>query len=82
MFDNTEAGFQQLRIWLDHHRPVADAPLHACMEATGNWGLDLAVVLHGAGIQVSIVNPSRVEAYGQSELIRNEVPPAEFVSSA
>ena len=42
------------------------------MEATGNWGLELAEVLHGAGMRVSIVNPSRVEAYGQSELARNK----------
>src|ERR1700744_212727 len=42
VFPNTEAGFQELMGWLDRHRPVADVPLHACMEATGNWGLDLA----------------------------------------
>ena len=60
-----------MRIWLGQHRPPADAPLHACLETTGDWGLDLAVVLHGPGIQVGIANPSRVKAYGQSELIRN-----------
>ena len=42
------------------------------MEATGNWGLDLAEVLHGAGVRVSIVNPARVKAHGQSELARNK----------
>lgn len=42
------------------------------MEATGNWGLDLAEVLHGAGMTVSIVNSSRVKAYGQSELARDK----------
>ena len=35
-------------------------------------GLDVAEVLHGAGMTVSIVNPSRVKAYGQSELARNK----------
>ena len=72
VFANTETGFAELLRWLSQHRPAPDAPLHACMEATGNWGLDLAEVLYGAGMQVSIVNPSRVKAYGQSELARNK----------
>ncbi len=72
VFPNTEAGFKELLAWLAKHRPSPDAPLHACMEATGNWGLDLAEVLHGAGVRVSIVNPARVKAHGQSELARNK----------
>lgn len=72
VFPNTETGFHDLLTWLGKHRPAPDAPLHACMEATGNWGLDLAEVLHGTGIEVSIVNPSRVKAFGQSELARNK----------
>ena len=71
-FLNTEVSFQELLAWLTKHRPSPDAPLHACMEATGNWGLDVAEVLHGAGVRVSIVNPSRVKAHGQSELARNK----------
>lgn len=71
-FPNTEAGFKELFAWLAKLRPFPDAPLHACMEATGNWGLDLAEVLHGAGVRVSIVNPARVKAHGQSELARNK----------
>ena len=72
VFANTETGFAELLRWLSQHRPAPDAPLHACMEATGNWGLDLVEVLHGRGMTVSIVNPSRVKAYGQSELARNK----------
>lgn len=72
LFANTETGFAELPSWLGQYRPAPDAPLHACMEATGNWGLDLAEVLHGAGMTVSIVNPFRVKAYGQSELARNK----------
>lgn len=71
-FSNTEAGFADLLRWLTRHRPVPDATLHACMEATGNYGLDLAEVLHEQGIRVSIVNPLRVKAHGQSELARNK----------
>lgn len=35
-----------------------------------SWGS--GQVLHGSGIQISIVNPSRVKAFGQSELTRNK----------
>ena len=42
------------------------------MEATGNWGLDLAAFLHGRGVRVSVVNPARIKAYGASELARNK----------
>lgn len=72
VFSNTEAGFQQLLIWLGKQRLDPACPLHACMEATGNWGLDLADFLHGQGVQVSIVNPLRIKAFGQSELARNK----------
>ena len=38
VFSNTEAGFQQLLAWLGKQRPDPACSLHACMEATGNWG--------------------------------------------
>ena len=72
VFLNTKAGFAELEHWLARHRPDRDTALHACMEATGNYGLDLAAVLHERGMIVSIVNPSRIKAHGQSELIRNK----------
>ncbi len=71
-FSNTEAGFGQLLAWLAKHRPDPAAPLHVCMEATGNWGLELADFLHAQGVRVSIVNPARIKAYGESELARNK----------
>jgi transposase len=71
-FSNTEAGFEQFLAWLGRHRPDPAATLHACMEATGNWGLDLAAFLHGRGLRVSVVNPARIKAYGESELARNK----------
>lgn len=71
-FANTEAGFMLLRAWLDRHRTDATAPLHACMEATGNWGLDVASLLHQDGITVSIVNPKQIKSFGDSELARNK----------
>lgn len=42
------------------------------MEATGTFGLDLAAFLHGQGVQVSIVHPARIKAYGSSGLARNK----------
>jgi len=71
-FSNTEAGFVQLLAWLAKCRPDPDASLHACMEATSNYGLDLADFLHGHDVGVSIVNPARVKAFGASELVRNK----------
>ena len=71
-FSNTEAGFAQLLACVAKQGSDPDAPKHACMEATGNWGLDLAAFLHGQGVQVSIVNPARIKAYGSSELARNK----------
>ena len=71
-FSNTEAGFEQLLTWLAKHRLDPTIPLHACMEATGNWGLELADFLHTKQVRVSIVNPARIKAYGDSELARNK----------
>jgi transposase len=71
-FTNTQAGFEQLSAWLAQHRPCTTEPLHACMEATGNWGLDLAAFLYAAGHKVSIINPRQIKAFGESELARNK----------
>jgi transposase len=71
-FSNTEAGFQQCLTWLARHRPDPALPWHACMEATGNWGLDLAAFLHANQVQVSMVNPARIKAFAGSELARNK----------
>ena len=71
-FANTEAGFQQFLAWLARHRPDPPLPLQACMEATGNGGLDLADTLRGHGVRISVVNPACVKAYGASELARNK----------
>ncbi len=72
VFSNSEVGFEQLLIWLAKHRPDPTIPLHACMEATGNWALELADFLHAQEVRVSIVNPARIKAYGDSELARNK----------
>lgn len=66
---NSADGFEILSIWLEK-QGVQKA--HACMEATGNYGEDLAIYLHEAGHTVSIVNPARIKGFAQSELIRTK----------
>ena len=68
-FDNDSVGFVKLRKWLKK-RKVNN--LHACLEATGRYGDELALFLHEAGVQVSVVNPARIQAYGASQLKRNK----------
>ena len=68
-FDNDSVGFVKLRKWLKN-REVNE--LHACLEATGRYGDDLALYLHEVGYRVSIANPARVQAYAVSQLKRNK----------
>lgn len=68
-FANTSAGFKQLSKWLDQRQCKT---VQACMEATGRYGEPLAEYLHGAGHQVSVVNPMAIKAYAQSRLQRNK----------
>src|SRR5512136_662219 len=66
--NNTE-GFELLSQWL---RKQGVARLHACLEATGSYGDELALYLHEAGHTVSIVNPARIKGFAQSEMIRTK----------
>jgi transposase len=68
-FDNSRAGFKSLLKWLG--KPQAGR-VHACLEATGMYGEALAEFLHCAGHGVSVVNPARVKAFADSQLIRNK----------
>ncbi|WP_017301792.1 IS110 family transposase [Nodosilinea nodulosa] len=68
-FDNTAAGFDQLKAWL---RAQAIEQVHACLEATNTYGHALARYLHHQGHQVSIVNPARIKGYGKSQLSRTK----------
>ncbi|NCF67251.1 MAG: IS110 family transposase [Chloroflexi bacterium] len=68
-FHNDSVGFVRLRKWLKK-RKVNE--LHACLEATGRYGDDLALYLHEAGYRVSIANPARIHAYAVSQLKRNK----------
>src|SRR5512136_2003033 len=66
---NSAEGFEALTLWLEKQ---GVEKVHACLEATGSCGDDLAVYLHAAGHTVSIVNPARIKGFAQSELIRTK----------
>jgi len=68
-FPNTKAGLAQLATWLKNRKV---SQVHACLEATGGFEEALALDLHERGYRVSIVNPSRVKAFAQSEMLRTK----------
>jgi hypothetical protein len=71
-FTNSPTGFTQLAAWLRQH---ATGLVHAGLEATGTYGNALALFLHQQGLRVSVINPTRIHAFAQSELSRNKTDP-------
>jgi transposase len=67
VFSNNGKGCGELCEWLQRQGVTG---LWACLEATSTYGELVAETLHTAGYAVSVVNPARVKAYGQSELRR------------
>src|SRR4051794_32994460 len=66
---NDQKGFADLDAWLNALRVQN---LHACLEATGRYGLSVALHLAAqSGRQVSVVNPALILAHGRSRLNRN-----------
>ena len=68
-FANDAAGFSALLAWLSQHHVER---VHACLEATGRYGLGLATALCDAGHRVSLVNPRVIKAYAQVRLARTK----------
>ena len=62
-------GFTTLANWI---RQCGIEQVHACLEATGEYGAALALALYEAGHLVSIVNPARIAAYAKSRLARTK----------
>lgn len=69
VFPNTQRGFEQLTAWLTNRYA---GEVHACMEATGPYWEALALYLDDSGRHVSVVNPARIKAFAQSELLRTK----------
>ncbi len=68
-FVNDPTEFKKLDTWL---RAQGAKKVHACLEATGRYGEDLAQHLHDKGHPVSVVNPARIRHYADSQLSRNK----------
>jgi len=73
-FPNSAKGFTQLHRWLENRHVER---VHGCLEATGGWSEALALDLHEHGHVVSLVNPLRIKAYGESELSRTKTDKAD-----
>jgi transposase len=69
VFSNDQQGFEELQKWLETH---TQEKVHACMEATGQYGYPLATYLHQQKHRVSVVNPARIKAYRQTRMYRNK----------
>ena len=69
-FKNTPPGQQRFIRWVQ--KKQGDKSVHACLEATGRYGEALATAMYAAEFQVSLVNPSRIKFYAQSQLQRNK----------
>jgi transposase len=74
VFANNAQGFEQLQRWLSKRR---DGEVHACLEATGQYGEAVAEFLHQAGHTVSVVNPARIKAFAASRLSRQKTDPTD-----
>lgn len=66
---NTPDGFEELCSWLARNNAQG---AHVCMEATSTYGEPVAAYLHERGFTVSMVNPSRIKGFAQSELSRTK----------
>jgi transposase len=71
---NNPKGFEYLVRWLGSHQVTQ---VHACLEATGQYGEAIAEYLYGQGHLVSVVNPARIKRYGESKLHRNKTDKAD-----
>jgi transposase len=74
MGSNSVAGFERLAAWLRNRKINR---VHACLESSGGWSEELGAFLHERGHAVSIVNPSAIKAFGQSELSRTKTDKAD-----
>jgi len=75
-FSNNKSGFKLLMDWLKTCS-VSIGNVHACMEATGIYGEELADFLYSINCTVSIVNPAKIKGFGMSELSRTKTDRAD-----
>ena len=68
-FTNDKSGYGKLSRWLKKRRAEG---VHACMEASGHYWMELALFLQGEGHDVSVVNPKLVKRHGEAIMQRNK----------
>jgi transposase len=75
-FTNDAKGFSQLRRWVQRH---VNQAVWVCLEATGRYSDAIAHYLFAESwvAQVSVLNPSRIHAYGQSQMRRSKTDKAD-----
>lgn len=69
VFANSWDSFEEIQQWLQEH---GFERVHVCLEATSVYGHPVAAYLHAQGHVASIVNPSRVKGFAQSQLSRTK----------
>jgi transposase len=69
VFENNSSGISQLIKWLVKQKAVR---IHACLEATGQYGDEVAERLHQQTYAVSVVNPLCTKSYARARLVRNQ----------
>jgi transposase len=73
-FANSTDGFHLLQEWW---LALGVTRVHACLEATGTYGLAVALFLYQQGHTVSVVNPLRIKGYAQAQLKRHKTDRAD-----
>ena len=68
-FLNCLAGFKDMAKWL---RRLKVDEIHVCMEATGSYWEKFATYSFEQGSKVSVINPSCIKRFAQSELKRTK----------
>jgi len=73
-FANTQGGHQQLIDWLRRH----PAPVRVCLEASGNYSLDVALALAAQRqIELEVANPRRARRFAESLGKRSKTDPVD-----
>lgn len=70
-FPNTPAGHQAILRFLER----AGSRVRVCLEATGRYGLDLALTLHAARLPVMVANPRSVRHFALARMERSKTDP-------
>lgn len=68
-FENKKSGINKLHTWLKKQGALE---AHLALEATGVYGELLAETMHKRGYEVSVINPARIKAYGNSLMRRTK----------